>query len=93
MCSNEKEMIPLSFDAHMHERHTGFTVCEQVPAQEDEFARQLAYWKHQLANVPQVLDVPTDRPRPPMPRHQESRHPFTPRNSLMPSKLSVVRKV
>ncbi len=77
MCSNEKEMIPLSFDAHMYEQYTGFTVCEQVSAQEDEFARQLAYWKHQLANVPQVLDVPTDRTRPPMPRHQVSRHLFT----------------
>ncbi len=77
MCSNEKEMIQCSFDAYVYDRYTDFTVCERMSAQEDEFARQLAYWKRQLANVPQVLDLPTDRPRPPMQRHQQARHPFT----------------
>ncbi|MBP6841025.1 MAG: amino acid adenylation domain-containing protein, partial [Kofleriaceae bacterium] len=31
-----------------------------------ELARQLAYWRGKLAGAPEALDVPTDRPRPPM---------------------------
>ncbi|WP_416875596.1 non-ribosomal peptide synthase/polyketide synthase [Kitasatospora sp. SC0581] len=30
------------------------------------FARQLAYWKEELAGVPQQLQLPADRPRPPV---------------------------
>ncbi|MGW0934575.1 non-ribosomal peptide synthase/polyketide synthase [Streptomyces sp. NPDC002666] len=30
------------------------------------FARQLAYWKEELAGVPQQLQLPSDRPRPPV---------------------------
>ena len=32
----------------------------------ESFERQLAYWKGALANAPASLDVPTDRPRPPV---------------------------
>jgi len=31
--------------------------------------RQLEYWKQQLADVPPLLELPTDFPRPPMPRY------------------------
>nr|WP_243436612.1 non-ribosomal peptide synthase/polyketide synthase [Streptomyces sp. FH025] len=30
------------------------------------FARQLAYWKEELAGIPQQLQLPADRPRPPV---------------------------
>jgi amino acid adenylation domain-containing protein len=30
----------------------------------EELARQLAYWKERLAGVPDLLELPTDRPRP-----------------------------
>ncbi|MFH9347863.1 non-ribosomal peptide synthase/polyketide synthase [Kitasatospora sp. NPDC017646] len=33
---------------------------------ESLFARQLAYWKEELTGVPQQLQLPTDRPRPPV---------------------------
>ncbi|MFT3764375.1 MAG: amino acid adenylation domain-containing protein [Minicystis sp.] len=35
--------------------------------------RQLAYWKERLAGAPRALDLPTDRPRPPVPSHQGGR--------------------
>jgi amino acid adenylation domain-containing protein len=34
------------------------------------FGDQLVYWRHQLAAVPAVLDLPTDRPRPAQPSHR-----------------------
>ncbi|HLK57997.1 MAG TPA: amino acid adenylation domain-containing protein, partial [Chthonomonadaceae bacterium] len=32
----------------------------------EELARQFAYWKENLAGAPTLLELPTDRPRPPM---------------------------
>lgn len=32
----------------------------------DTIERDLAYWREQLAGAPQLLDLPTDRPRPPI---------------------------
>ncbi|MFE2067200.1 non-ribosomal peptide synthase/polyketide synthase [Streptomyces sp. NPDC059467] len=37
------------------------------------FARQLAYWKDELAGIPQQVQLPADRPRPPMASQQGSR--------------------
>ncbi|MFI9531591.1 condensation domain-containing protein, partial [Micromonospora rosaria] len=31
---------------------------------------QLTYWRNQLANAPEALQLPTDRPRPPIPTHR-----------------------
>ncbi|MFD3586804.1 non-ribosomal peptide synthase/polyketide synthase [Streptomyces sp. NPDC058683] len=37
------------------------------------FARQLAYWKDELAGIPQQVQLPADRPRPPVASQQGSR--------------------
>jgi amino acid adenylation domain-containing protein len=42
----------------------------------DVLDRQLAYWKQQLGGAPEVLDLPTDRPRPPVPSHRGGRRGF-----------------
>src|SRR6185312_7419916 len=36
------------------------------------FARQMDYWKQQLAGMPEVLELPTDKPRPVVPQHRGS---------------------
>ncbi|WP_157521432.1 non-ribosomal peptide synthetase [Mycobacterium sp. ACS4331] len=33
-------------------------------------AQQLAYWRHELADLPEVVSLPTDRPRPPVPSYR-----------------------
>ncbi|MFI7388702.1 amino acid adenylation domain-containing protein [Streptomyces sp. NPDC049813] len=38
---------------------------------------QLAHWTTELAGVPQPLQLPTDRPRPPVASHRGDRVPFT----------------
>ncbi|MFK0113677.1 non-ribosomal peptide synthase/polyketide synthase, partial [Streptomyces sp. NPDC091217] len=37
------------------------------------FARQLAYWKEELAGIPQQVQLPADRPRPPVASQRGSR--------------------
>ncbi|MBB4226166.1 non-ribosomal peptide synthetase, partial [Variovorax guangxiensis] len=39
-------------------------------------ARQLAYWKKTLADLPEQLDLPTDRPRPAVSSHRGESIPF-----------------
>ncbi|HEX9936743.1 MAG TPA: condensation domain-containing protein, partial [Longimicrobium sp.] len=38
--------------------------------------RQLAYWRERLAGAPALLELPTDRPRPPVQSHRGARETF-----------------
>ncbi|WP_446039092.1 amino acid adenylation domain-containing protein [Streptomyces sp. SID1121] len=40
-------------------------------------ARQLAHWKDALHGLPEVIELPWDRPRPAVPRHTGATHDFT----------------
>ncbi|WP_432140263.1 amino acid adenylation domain-containing protein [Streptomyces sp. bgisy084] len=40
-------------------------------------ARQLTYWRDQLAGAPELLDLPLDRPRPAVASHRGTTAPFT----------------
>ncbi|MGZ3458788.1 MAG: amino acid adenylation domain-containing protein, partial [Archangium sp.] len=44
---------------------------------------QLSYWRQQLAQAPKMLELPTDRPRPPVQSHRGAQLPF-----LLPATLS-----
>ncbi|MFD0000459.1 amino acid adenylation domain-containing protein, partial [Nocardia sp. NPDC127526] len=39
-------------------------------------SRQLTYWRTQLADLPEVLELPSDRPRPPVASHRGATHGF-----------------
>ncbi|WP_435188685.1 amino acid adenylation domain-containing protein [Streptomyces sp. bgisy126] len=39
-------------------------------------SRQLAFWRDALAGLPECVDLPRDRPRPPAPRHRGATHHF-----------------
>jgi amino acid adenylation domain-containing protein/FkbH-like protein len=45
-------------------QYADFAVWQRQWLQGDVLNAQLKYWKEQLAGAPQVLEVPTDRPRP-----------------------------
>ncbi|WP_329341307.1 non-ribosomal peptide synthase/polyketide synthase [Streptomyces sp. NBC_01352] len=43
---------------------------------DSSIARQLAYWRDQLADLPEELELPADRPRPTVSSHEGGRVPF-----------------
>lgn len=55
-------------------------------------ARQLSYWKEQLAGAPLLLKLPTDRPRPPVPSARGARLNFIVPASLSASLDSLIRQ-
>jgi amino acid adenylation domain-containing protein/non-ribosomal peptide synthase protein (TIGR01720 family) len=57
------------------------------------FDEQLAYWKKQLSGAPGVLDLPTDRPRPPVPAHRGERRFFTLPADLSASLTALSRRL
>jgi amino acid adenylation domain-containing protein len=44
-------------------QYTDFSVWQREQLQEGQFAKQLAYWKQQLAHASDVLELPTTHPR------------------------------
>ncbi|MFN8514746.1 MAG: condensation domain-containing protein [Chloroflexia bacterium] len=50
--------LPITYGDYAH--------WQQSPEQMTERARRMAHWRTQLATPPSALDLPTDRPRPPL---------------------------
>jgi len=46
-------------------QYTNFSVWQRQWLQGNVLTEQLGYWKQRLAGIPQVLELPLDRPRPP----------------------------
>jgi amino acid adenylation domain-containing protein len=55
-------------------QYADFAVWQRQWLQGEVLDRQLAYWKQQLTGLP-VLQLPTDRPRPPVQTFRGARHP------------------
>ncbi|HEX7331308.1 MAG TPA: amino acid adenylation domain-containing protein [Pyrinomonadaceae bacterium] len=53
---------------------------------------QVAYWKDRLADTPAILDLPTDRPRPPIQTMRGARHTFTVSEALTEQLKAISRK-
>ncbi|MFP2903697.1 amino acid adenylation domain-containing protein, partial [Pyxidicoccus sp. 3LFB2] len=59
-------------------QYADFAAWQRQWLQGDVLAREVDWWKAQLAGAPQVLDLPTDKPRPAV---------RTPRGALLPAHL------
>lgn len=57
-------------------QYTDYACWQREQAQGEAFSTHLAYWKEQLANLPATLELPTDRPRPPVSTYRGSMRPF-----------------
>ncbi|WP_420127106.1 amino acid adenylation domain-containing protein [Longimicrobium sp.] len=47
-------------------QYADYAVWQREQLQGDNLERQLSYWRGQLAGAPELLELPTDRPRPPV---------------------------
>jgi amino acid adenylation domain-containing protein len=51
-------------------QYADHAVWQREQLQGEVLDRQMAYWKERLAGVPELLELPTDRPRPPVQSHR-----------------------
>lgn len=58
-------------------QYLDFAVWQREWLQGERLEEQMAYWKKKLEDAPTSLELPTDRPRPPVPTFQGSMHLFT----------------
>ncbi len=57
-------------------QYSDYAQWQREYIQGDAIAKQLAYWKQQLAEAPTSLELPIDHPRPPLDTHRGSMRPF-----------------
>jgi surfactin family lipopeptide synthetase A len=58
-------------------QYRDFSRWQREWLQGEALTHQLEYWRAQLTGAPQVLDLPADRPRPPMESHRGAIYSFT----------------
>ena len=61
---------------HLPVQYADYAVRQRAWLEGGEIERQLGYWREQLAGVPEVLNLPLDRPRPTRPTFRGGRHLF-----------------
>ena len=73
-------------------QYADYAIWQQEAPQQAEFAKQLEYWKKQLAGAPGTLDLPTDRPRPAVVGSKGAAQRFTLATELSASLISLARQ-
>ena len=62
--------------AELPVQYADYAVWQREWLQGETLEQELAYWKHQLARIPSVLELPTDHPRPAVQTFRGARHFF-----------------
>ncbi|MGD2114164.1 MAG: amino acid adenylation domain-containing protein [Acidobacteriota bacterium] len=57
-------------------QYSDFAVWQRRYLSGDRLANELAYWREELAGVPSLLELPADRPRPPVQSFRGAQVPF-----------------
>jgi len=57
-------------------QYADYAVWQREQLQGEVLDRQVGYWKERLAGAPALLELPTDRPRPPVQSHRGARELF-----------------
>ena len=58
-------------------QYSDYAAWQRQRLQGEVFEQQAAYWREQLGNAARVLNLPTDRPRPPVQSFHGAKHFFT----------------
>ncbi|HEX6747842.1 MAG TPA: amino acid adenylation domain-containing protein, partial [Longimicrobium sp.] len=62
--------------AELPVQYADYAVWQREQLQGEALDRQVGYWKERLAGAPALLELPTDRPRPPVQSHRGARERF-----------------
>ncbi|HEX9937525.1 MAG TPA: amino acid adenylation domain-containing protein, partial [Longimicrobium sp.] len=62
--------------AELPVQYADYAVWQREQLQGEVLDRQVGYWKERLAGAPALLELPTDRPRPPVQSHRGARERF-----------------
>jgi amino acid adenylation domain-containing protein/non-ribosomal peptide synthase protein (TIGR01720 family) len=72
-------------------QYADYAAWQRELLQGEVLERQLQYWREQLRDVPQVLELPTDRPRPAVQSHRGAREAFLIKKELSESLTALSR--
>ncbi|NEO98539.1 MAG: amino acid adenylation domain-containing protein [Symploca sp. SIO2E9] len=73
-------------------QYADFAVWQRQELQGAKLESQLSYWKQQLNNAPPLLQLPTDRPRPPVQTYRGAKESFELPKSLTKALQAIGRK-
>ncbi|HET7462054.1 MAG TPA: amino acid adenylation domain-containing protein, partial [Longimicrobium sp.] len=62
--------------AELPVQYADYAVWQREQLRGEALDRQVGYWKERLAGAPALLELPTDRPRPPVQSHRGAREAF-----------------
>jgi non-ribosomal peptide synthetase component F len=73
-------------------QHGDYAAWQQQQMTETSFAEELAFWEENLRGAPELLELPTDRPRPPATTYRGARQRFRLETALAENLRGLSRK-